>query len=99
MRPAAHPTALLQAVQQAGQRRALMTKAVMQVVDRAGSDFTESGEHMRLRLSQAEISECTLDPERQRMRSALKRWDKMYGRRLIHTISYYTMAYYSCQGC
>ncbi len=76
-----------------------MTKAVMQIIDRAGSDFTESGEHMRLRLCQAEISECTLDPQRQRMRSALKRANEMGSCVLIHTLSYYTISHHSCQGC
>ncbi len=62
-----------------------MTTAVMQIIDRAGRDFTESGEHMRLRLCQAEIGERTLNPERHRVGSALKRWDELEGWMFIHT--------------
>jgi hypothetical protein len=62
-----------------------MTKAVMQIIDRARRDFTESGEHMRLRLCQAEIGEGALNPERRRVGSALKRWDELESWMLIHT--------------
>src|SRR5215472_9634120 len=97
MGSAADPSTALQPVEQAGEGRALVAEAAVQIVDRARRVSRKISEHVRLRLGQAQVGEGMLDPQRHRMRGSFERRHDGRGVVLIHTFSYYTLSNISWQ--
>ena len=60
----ANPSTALESIQQAGEGRALMAKAVMKVIDRTGGMLHQIGKDMGLRLREPQLGKGAVDPER-----------------------------------